>query len=110
MVLPRELIQQAAVLKVLSKTKPKLLKQQIKQLPPVVIHTIKRLSKNYIKGNIKLTPKQLSRIRRYKKQLQELALSKTSVARSRRLMQKGGFLTSLIGPIIGILSSLFTRK
>ena len=107
--IPREIRQTAGVLQALAKAKPKVLKQQIHKVHPVVIKTLKRLSKNYIKGNVRLTPSQLRRIRRHKRALKELALQKTSLAKSRQLLQSGGFLQSLVLPLISLFGSLFAK-
>ena len=45
---------------------------------------------------------------RRKSILKKLALKKTSLKDERKILQKGGFLGALIGPIVSVLSSLFT--
>ena len=110
MVAPADLKLHAGVLRTLARAKPKVLRQQINKLSSAVVRTLKRLSKNYIKGNVKLTPAQFQRVRRHKEALRELALSKTSVKRSKNLMQRGSFLLSLLAPLIGRFTSLLSKK
>ncbi len=52
---PKELIPHAAILKVLARSKPKILARQIKLLSPQVIRAIKDISKNVIKGSVRLS-------------------------------------------------------
>ena len=106
MEVPAEIKRHAVVLRSLARSKPRILKQQITQLPTPVINTIRKLSRNYLNGNIRLTKAQLAKIRRHKRVLRELALSKTSLKRSKHLLQKGGFLSSLLIPLVGLFASL----
>lgn len=106
--IPQELAPHAAVLRVLARSKPKVLAKQIKLLSPDVIRVIKSISRNVIKGNLRLTPRQKDRLRAHKRQLLELAKSKTSIKKSRSILQRGGFIGTLLGPIVGVLSKLFS--
>lgn len=107
---PRDIQMHAGVLHALAKAKPSVLKRQIQLLPSPVIKTLKRLSKNYLKGNIVLSPSQLKKVRRHKDVLRKLAKSKTSLKQSRSLLQRGGFISSLLLPLIGLFGSLFAKK
>jgi hypothetical protein len=103
---PKELIPHAAILKVLARSKPKILARQIKLLSPQVIRAIKDISKNVIKGSVRLSKSQKQKLRAHKKLLSELALKKTSLKRSKNILQKGGFLGALLAPLIGVFSKL----
>jgi hypothetical protein len=63
--------------------------------------------KNLLKGAVPVTANQLSKLRRYKKTLHQLSTKKLSnKSRRKILQQKGGFLPLLIGPVLGLVSSL----
>jgi len=64
-------------------------------------------AKNIIKGNVKLTIGQREKVRQRKRSFRKLALKKTSLKEKRRIVQSGGFLGALLGPIISVLGSLF---
>jgi len=50
--------------------------------------------KNVLKGNVPLTNAQMSRIQ----DLRALSVKKTSLAKKRKIIQKGGFLSALLAP------------
>lgn len=108
--IPEELRVHAALLHKLARAKPDILKKQLKHLHAPVIRTLKRISRNYLKGNVKLSPLQFKRLQRHKKNIRELALSKTSLNRSRQILQKGGFISSILIPLISLFTSLFSKK
>src|SRR6266496_3337439 len=64
-------------------------------------------AKNIIKGNVRLTGKQREKVRQRKQSFRKLALKKTSLKEKRRIVQSGGFLGALLGPIISVISGLF---
>ena len=60
---------------------------------------------NVIKGHVPLTDAQFKKLKRLRSPLQQLASKKISLKRKRRLLeQKGGFLSSLITPLIGVVA------
>lgn len=58
---------------------------------------------NVIRGNVKLTPYQFQRLKRYREDLELLTKSKTSQKVRKEILQKGGFLGALLRPLIGLL-------
>lgn len=62
--------------------------------------------RNLLKGNVPLNRKQLKSLCHHKQSLRKLSLKKTSLAGRKRILQKGGFLGSLIGPLINGISYL----
>jgi hypothetical protein len=62
--------------------------------------------KNLLKGNVPLNRKQLTSLAHHKQSLRKLALKKTSLSGRKRILQKGGFLGALIGPLINGISYL----
>ena len=73
------------------------------------IHCICECCKNILNGNIKLTSRQLKDIRRRKHILRELIVKRISLAKKRKLIQRGGFLGAILGPIVSVLSTLFNK-
>jgi hypothetical protein len=63
--------------------------------------------KNILKGNVPLTPAQKEVLRRKKRTLHQLALKKTSKKKKQRIVQSGGFLGAILGPIVSVLGRLF---
>ena len=61
---------------------------------------------NILKGNVPLTPRQMSKLRREKHNLRELAKKKTPVKEKKKILQKGGFLSALLAPTLSLLGSV----
>jgi hypothetical protein len=101
----------ASLLRKLHKTSPairaKLLKHKCDRS---FIECLSKCAKNVLKGNVPLNKKQLENLRRRKRQLRTLALKKTTFKTKRQIIQSGGFLGALIGPIVSILGSLFKQQ
>ena len=68
------------------------------------VHCICECVHNLLKGNVPLTPCQFKKLSRRKRVLRELANKKTSVAKRRKIIQKGGF-AFLLPAIAAIVSS-----
>ena len=62
---------------------------------------------NVLKGNVPLTPAQKVKLRRHKHNLRKLSTKKTSIKARKNILQRGGFLGTLITPILNVLGSLF---
>jgi hypothetical protein len=70
--------------------------------------------KNVLNSNLKIKPTHLRNLNRHKQALRTLALKSTSLAKRKRLLQKGGFLAALLPAIIpaiaGLIGTLFNRR
>jgi hypothetical protein len=62
--------------------------------------------KNVLNANLKIKPAHLRKLSRHKQTLRVLALKNTSLARRKKLLQKGGFLSILLPALIPALASL----
>ena len=71
---------------------------------------ISECAKNVLKGNVQLTDRQKMKLRRSQNDLRELSTKKTALQNKRRILQKGGFLTALLPPILGVLANLLLLK
>jgi len=97
------------VLKRLSKLGDKVKREYVRKCERQFIDCVSECAKNVIKGNVPLSDRQKSELRRKKKDLIALSLNKTSLGQKRRILQKGGFLTALLPPILAVLGSLFAK-
>ena len=64
-------------------------------------------AKNLLRGNVPLSTKQRKALSKRKQALRKLSDKKISLKSKRRLIQTGGFLGALLGPIVSILGGLF---
>jgi len=95
-------------LKLLEKSSPKVRSELSKRnCSPEFIRCICECVKNVLVGNVNLTPEHKRRLKRHKRSLRKLVLKKTSLSEKKILVQSGGFLGALLGPIVKVLSSLF---
>ncbi|CAH1240723.1 Hypp6079 [Branchiostoma lanceolatum] len=104
----KRLHRHADCLRVLSKANPKLRKAILSSVPNDLLKSICDCSHNVLSGNIRLTPGQKRGLSRHKNTLRQLSNKKIPLSRKRRtLIQKGGFLSLLLSPIISAITSLF---
>lgn len=104
--IPAELKAHAAVLKALARSKPHVLKRQIPKLSPDVVRVLQNISHNVLKGSVKLNKRQKEKLRRHRQSLSEIALKRTGLKRSKKILQKGGFLAALLAPLAGLVAKL----
>src|SRR5215469_2074785 len=97
----------AAFIRLLHKASPKVRKAMLRsRCTSDFVNCISECCKNVLKGNVPLTPSQSERLRRKRTVVRALALKNTTRKKKRRLIQSGGFLGFVLGPIVSILSSL----
>ena len=103
-----------STLRFLCKSKPSIIFSIIKDADKDFIDCVSECFCNILKRNIALTPKQKSKLLKYKTALRSVAKKSTSLKKKKALIQKGGFLSALIGPLLGAVipavSSLFKGK
>jgi len=98
----------APYLHILHKSSPKVRKSLTRQhCSPEFVKCICECVKNVLVGNVDLTPEHKRRLKRHKLSLRKLVLKKTSQAEKKRIVQQGGFLGALLGPIIKVLGGMF---
>ena len=61
---------------------------------------------NILEGNVPLNKRQKRRLRRYKVDLRALVQRKTALHERKRILQKGGFVGALLGPLATSLLAL----
>ena len=64
-------------------------------------------AKNVIYGRVPLNARQRVELAKRKRILRLLALKKTPLKTKKTIVQKGGFIGALLGPIVSVLGSLF---
>ena len=95
-------------LHMLQKSSPKARNALLKQhCSPEFVKCICECVKNVLIGNVDLSPEHKKRLKRHKHSLRKLALKKTPLTEKKRIVQSGGFLGALLGPIVKVLSGLF---
>ena len=93
-------------LQVLAKCRPRQRTHFIKQAPKDLINCISEVCSNTLKGNVPLKPAQKRALARYKRNLRQVADKRNSNKKRREiLVQKGGFIGALIGPLLSTLLS-----
>lgn len=95
-------------LRVLHKSSPRVRKSLTKKnCSPEFIKCICECAKNILAGNVSLSPEHKRRLKRHKHSLRKLTLKKTPLKTKKKIVQTGGFLGALLGPIVKILGGLF---
>lgn len=71
------------------------------------IRTVCECAKNALNGNIRLTTRQKAKFRKSKKDIKLLANPRVSLnSKRRRIIQRGGFIGSLIGAALSVIPGL----
>ena len=96
------------VLKRIRKMGDRARRDYVKKCNREFIDCVSECAKNVIK-NVPMTGPQKANLRRRRKDVRALAIKKTSLTKKRRILQKGGFLTALLSPVLSILSSMFLK-
>jgi hypothetical protein len=94
------------LLQYLAKGKPRIVKAIIKEADPEVTKAICECAHNVLKGNVPLDPAQFKKLKRYRKQLLLLTDKKVSNKQKSNVLQKGGFVGSLLSVAIPALASI----
>lgn len=72
-----------------------------------LVQSVCECALNVVKNdNVKVTPTQKRRLKRFMKELRKLTYSKTSKTQKRKIIQTGGFLPAVIGPLVGLLTGV----
>ena len=98
------------VLRQLCRCNTKVRKQILKQGGKPLQLCLRECALNVIKGNVPLSKTNFNRLKKHKKQLRELSKKATSQKRRLQIEQRGGFLASLLLPIVGSLAGAVIQK
>jgi len=94
------------VLKRIRKMGDRARRQYVQKCDREFLDCVSECAKNVIKGNVPLTGRQKATLRRNRRDLRELSVKKTSLRKKRKIVQKGGFLTALLPPVLSFLGGL----
>jgi len=97
------------VLRRIRKMGDKARRDYVKKCNREFIDCVSEYAKDVIKGNVQMSGPQKANLRRRRKDARALAIKKTSLTKKRSILQKGGFLTALLPPVLSILSSMFRK-
>ena len=104
---------QAVCFQMLIKTKnAKLRKAILEHADSELIRALCECAHNILRGNVKMTPREKTRLRKYQTKLRLIARKNVSVKQKRRHLQQSGFLPALLAPsaasvVIPLLRQLF---
>ena len=97
-------------LKKIFKSKGKSRQFLIREATPEQIKSIRESVLNVANQNVPIKPKQFKKLKRYKKILKKLAFSNPSIRTCKKiLVQRGGFLSVLIPPVLSYLATTFAN-
>ena len=105
----KRLVKYSPLLRALHSASPSTTKAIIQTGDRGLINTLCDCCHNVLKGNVPLSKVQKTRLRRHKRVLRQLT-NKKSLRVKKGLLQTGGFLSALLGPVIGIIGSLLGEK
>jgi len=97
------------VLKRITKLGEKAKRDYVRKCNRDFLDCISECAKNVLKGNVALTDRQKTKLRRSRNDLRALSVKKTSLREKRRILQKDGFLSALLPPVLAVLSELFLK-
>ena len=90
----------------LYRARPRIIKAVIKEADSSLINAISELAVNVLKGTVPLSSRQKAKLKAYKSQLRRLVEKRTSLLQKKTIVQKGGFLPALLGPLTKLLIPL----
>lgn len=96
----------APLLKWLSESKPKVARTVVKAVDKEVVDVLSECCHNLLKGNVPLNPEEKRKLCRYKKGLRSIACKKTPLKTKKTMLMKGGFLGTLLAPVLRFLGGL----
>jgi hypothetical protein len=75
-----------------------------------IVHCVGECASNVLNGNTNLSQLQKRKLGIYKNGLRAIANQKTSLPRKKKIIQKGGFIGALLGPLIGSVLLPLAKK
>ena len=92
-------------LKYLAKLSPQRLKSHIKGMDKNVLKSLAEICLNLRKKNVPLSPKQKAKLQPYEEDVYQMSLKTRGIGKKKKIIQKGGFLGTLLGSVLPILLS-----
>jgi len=85
-------------------------REYVRKCDKTFVDCVSECAKNVIKGNVPLTNRQKAKLRRSRNDIRALSVKKTSLRKKRKILQKGGFLTALLPPVLSLLGGMFSSQ
>lgn len=82
----------------------------IKQCNRELMDCLGECARNILKGAVTLKKRQFTQLQRRKKDLRAVANRRTSLRKKKAIVQRGGFLTSLLVPALATLGSILANR
>lgn len=100
----------AHLLKVLANSNPKLRKSILQKASVGLLRSLCECCLNVLNGNVKLSSHQKRKLSRHRNKLRTLADHRVSTRKKKKLLiQQGGFLGALLGPVLSSLAGLLLK-
>ena len=102
---PSKLRANIELLTYLQSIPPRRQKLLIKGADREILEAFSEICLNLVRRNVKLTPQQIRKLLPYEEAIYQLSLKGHSLAKKKQIIQKGGFLTALLGTLLPTLIS-----
>ena len=79
-----------------------------KSASPDLIHCLSEVCYNLLRGAVEISARDKKKLSKYKTHIRKVASKGTSVKSKRTLIQKGGFLPSLLAPLAPVIGSILS--
>lgn len=99
-----------AKLTLLKEATAKVRKDILKNCSRGLLHCLCECAKNVLKGNVPLSKPQKEKLKRFKKKLRNLASKRVRIEAKKEIVQSGGFLGTLLTPVLSLLGALLMSK
>lgn len=107
--LSKRLRKHGSTIVLLSKSPKGVVKKYLDTAGDDLIKAVQECCHNILSGNVNLTPDEYKRLKRHRTRLRSVRDNSTAIRKKRRIIQTGGFLAALAGPLIGIVGSLISN-
>ena len=97
------------ILKKITRMGDKARRRYVKNCDKALMDCFSECAKNVLKGNVPLSDRQFSRLKRQKTNVRALANRRTSLRKKRHIVQKGGFIGALLMPAVATLGSIVLK-
>lgn len=85
-------------------------KSILRSAQPELLACVSDICHNILNGRVELSPKERKGLAKYKASLRKIANRKTTQKTKRELIQKGGFLNTLLGPLLSNILVPLTKN
>ena len=97
---------QAPVLLALTKGDPSVRKAILRGADKELLRCISECALNILNGNVPLKPAERKALKKHKNKLRRIVDKKTSLKKKQKIVQSGGFLPLLLGPLLSVIAPL----